>query len=92
MSAVSQWEVKVKEACVTRGGYVCRHCAGMWKAGRGGSRMLQLSGPTGKLQLVVDEPPQEEHNQWANDRIEYYERVEPNAIIRDVAPDVSLPA
>ena len=40
MSAVSQWEIKVKEACVSKGGYVCRRCAGMWKAGRGGSRGL----------------------------------------------------
>jgi hypothetical protein len=92
MSAVSQWEVKVRQSCVTRGGYVCRHCAGMWKASRGGSRMLQLSGVTGKIQLVVDEPPEIEYNQWANDRIEYYKCVEPNAPIRDVAPDVTLPA
>ena len=63
MSAVSQWEVKVRQSCVTRGGYVCMHCAGMWKENRGGSRMLQLSGATGKIQLVVDEPPLEEYNQ-----------------------------
>ena len=41
---------------------------------------------------MVDEPPLEEYNQWANDRIGYYKRVEPNAPIRDVAPDVTLPA
>ena len=41
---------------------------------------------------MVDEPPQAEYNKWANDRIEYYKRVEPNAPIRDIAPDVSLPA
>ena len=64
----------------------------MCKSGRGGSRLLQLSGSTGKLQLVVDEPPQAEYNQWANERIEYYKRVEPNAPVRDIAPDITLPA
>ena len=41
---------------------------------------------------MVDEPPEQEYNQWANDRIENYKRVELNAPIRDVAPDVTLPA
>ena len=44
LSSISPWELKVKEAGVTRGGWTCKACQGFWKQGRGASRFVQLVG------------------------------------------------
>ena len=38
------------------------------------------------LQVVVDEPPPCEHNEWVVSRMEYMKRLEPTAPVRDAAP------
>eukprot|EP00435_Cladocopium_sp_Y103_P018158 s2867_g4.t1 len=76
-----------KERSVTTGGYMCKFSKGFWKAGRGGTRFLQIvgrhKGVMTALQLVLDEPLQDLHNQWIRDRMEFYKRVEPLAAPRD---------
>ena len=61
--------------------YMCRFCKGFWKARRGGTRLLQITGwhrdKATCLQLVMDEPPEQLYNQWIRDRMEFYKRVEP---------------
>ena len=42
----------------------------------------------GSPELVLDEPPQELHNRWIKDRVEYYKRVEPLAAPRDERLDL----
>ena len=49
--------------------------------------MVQIGNGPDKIQLILDEPPDLLYTQWCNDRIELYRRVEPNASLRDVAPD-----
>ena len=75
------WEVVSKEKFKTTGGYMCRFCKGFWKASRGGTRLLQITGwhkdKATCLQLVMDEPPEQLYNQWIRDRMESYKRVEP---------------
>ena len=89
MSAVSSWELVVKQHGITTGGYMCRHCQGKWKAGRGGTRMVQIGNGKEKIQLILDEPPEAMYNKWCNDRIEFYKRIEPNAPLRDVKPEAT---
>ena len=48
--------------------------------------MLVLATKSRSLQLVVDEPPQNLYNEWARDRIKFYERFEPNEAPRDAHP------
>ena len=38
------------------------------------------------LQLVLDEPPTDLENKWRDDRVKYYQRVEPTEPPRDEAP------
>ena len=87
LPSLSSWEVVTKQKGVTTGGNMCKYCKGFWKQGRGGSRFLQIIGrgnsKVAALQLVVDEPPQDLHNRWIKDRVEYYKRVEPLAAPRD---------
>ena len=84
-----------KEKGVTTGGYMCKHCQGFWKQGRGATRLVQIIGRNrGKkvsLQLIMDEPPEALYNQWIKDRIEYYNRVEPVAPPRDEQLDLGPP-
>ena len=89
LSACSSWEYITKEHGVTRSGYHCKHCRGKWVGNRGGSRMVQIGNGQNKIQLILVEPQEALYNQWANDRIEFYKRVEPNAPVRDVAPEFS---
>ena len=35
LSSVTPWEIISKEKGVTTGGYMCKHCQGFWKQGRG---------------------------------------------------------
>ena len=92
LSSISPWELKTKEAGVTRGGWVCKACQGFWRQGKGASRFVQLigehRGAKVNLQLILDEPPQQLHNSWVKSRLEYYKRVEPTAAPRDVALEV----
>eukprot|EP00435_Cladocopium_sp_Y103_P028221 s2216_g7.t1 len=87
LPSISSWEIVSKEKSVTTGGYMCKFCKDFWKAGRGGSRFLQIvgrhRGQMTALQMVLDEPPQDLHNQWIKDRMEFYKRVEPLAAPRD---------
>ena len=61
LSSVTPWEIISKEKGVTTGGYMCKHCQGFWKQGRGATRLVQIIGRNrGKkvsLQLIMDEPP-----------------------------------
>ena len=77
---------------------MCRFCKGFWRASRGGTRLLQITGwhkdKATCLQLVMDEPPEQLHNQWIRDRMEFYKRVEPTEPCRDerlVLGDASTP-
>ena len=92
LSSISPWELKTKEAGVTRGGWVCKACQGFWRQGRGSSRFVQLIGEhrgvKTNLQLILDEPPQQLYNDWVKSRLEFYKRVEPTAPPRDVALEV----
>ena len=92
LPSLSSWEVVTKQKGVTTGGYMCKYCKGFWKQGKGGSRFLQIIGrhksKVAALQLVLDEPPQELHNRWIKDRVEYYKRVEPLAAPRDERLDL----
>ncbi|CAE7814291.1 MKK3 [Symbiodinium sp. CCMP2592] len=87
LSSVSPWEIVDKKKGETRGGYVCRHCKGFWRSGRGASRFLLITGEhkgkSAQLQLILDEPPQHLYEAWVKDRIEFYKRVEPTAAPRD---------
>ena len=95
LSSVTPWEIISKEKGVTTGGYMCKHCQGFWKQGRGATRLVQIIGRSrGKrvsLQLIMDEPPEALYNQWIRDRIEYYKRVEPVAPPRDEQLDLGPP-
>ncbi|CAE6963924.1 ppsC [Symbiodinium sp. CCMP2592] len=87
LSSVSPWEIVDKKKGETRGGYVCRHCKGFWRSGRGASRFLLITGEhrgkSAQLQLILDEPPLHLYESWVKDRIEFYKRVEPTAAPRD---------
>ena len=60
LSSVTPWEIISKEKGVTTGGYMCKHCQGFWKQGRGATRLVQIIGRhRGRkisLQLIMDEP------------------------------------
>ena len=92
LSSISPWELKTKEAGVSRGGWVCKACQGFWRQGKGASRFVQLigehKGVKSNLQLILDEPPQQLYNEWVKSRLEFYKRVEPTAPPRDVALEV----
>ncbi|CAE7839828.1 cpt [Symbiodinium sp. CCMP2592] len=78
LSSVSPWEIVDKKKGETRGGYVCRHCKGFWRSGRGASRFLLITGEhkgkSAQLQLILDEPPQNLYESWVKDRIEFRDR------------------
>ena len=42
LSSVTHWEIISKEKRVTTGGYMCNHCQGFWKQGRGATRFRSL--------------------------------------------------
>ena len=92
LSSVTPWEVKTRVKGETRGGYVCRHCQGFWRPGRGGGRFLQISDGDVTLQLVVDEPPGPLYAKWIRSRIKWYKRIAPWAPLTDEKPNLSLPA
>ena len=79
LSSVSPWEIVDKKKGETKGGYVCRHCRGFWRGGKGSSRFLMITGEhkgkSAQLQLILDEPPQHLYEAWVKDRIEFYKRV-----------------
>ena len=68
LSSVSPWEIVDKKKGETRGGYVCRHCRGFWRSGRGASRFLLLIGE--HREKILGEPPQQLYEAWGKDRIE----------------------
>ena len=74
-------------SCDQRGLHGPINCQGFWKASRGGSRFLQITGEQwgslASLQLVLDEPPEALYNKWIKERMEFYKRVEPCAAARD---------
>ena len=92
LSSVTPWEVKTKVAGETKGGYVCRHCQGFWRPGRGGGRFLQISDGEVTLQLITDEPPGPLYAKWIRSRVEWYKRVAPRAPLTDEKPNLDLPA
>ena len=63
-----------------RGPYLCGPlgpttcCKGYWRAGGGGTRLLQIRAGKAILQLVLDEPPDGLYNRWVKERLEYYRR------------------
>jgi hypothetical protein len=70
MSAVSSWEVQVKEKGThASGGYICRHCRGKWSGSRAGSRMLDIFDGKNRLQVVLGDPDQHLFNKWAKGTI-----------------------
>ena len=42
LSSVTPWELIPKTKGETRGGYMCKRCKGYWRAGGGGTRLLQI--------------------------------------------------
>ena len=85
LSSVTPWELIPKTKGETRGGYMCKYCKGYWRAGGGGTRLLQIRAGKAILQLVLDEPPDGLYNRWVKERLEFYRRVEPSAPLRDVS-------
>ncbi|WP_428379736.1 hypothetical protein [Marinobacter adhaerens] len=85
LSSVTPWELIPKTKGETRGGYMCKYCKGYWRAGGGGTRLLQIRAGKAILQLVLDEPPNGLYNRWVKERLEFYRRVEPSAPLRDVS-------
>ena len=85
LSSVTPWELIPKTKGETRAGYMCKYCKGYWRAGGGGTRLLQIRAGKAILQLVLDEPPEGLYNRWVKERLEYYRRVEPSAPLRDVS-------
>ena len=66
--------------------WMCQYCSMAWGKYANGTRFVQVYCKTTVLQLILDEPPQKLWNEWARQRIEYYERLEPSAPKRDVYP------
>ena len=58
LSSVTPWELIPKTKGETRGGYMCKYCKGYWRAGGGGTRLLQIRAGKAILQLVLDKPPE----------------------------------
>ena len=85
LSSVTPWELIPKTKGETRGGYMCKYCKGYWRAGGGGTRLLQIRAGKATAQLASDEPPESLYNRWVKERLEYYRRVEPSAPLRDVS-------
>ena len=42
LSSVTPWELIPKTKGETRGAYMCKYCKGYWRAGGGGTRLLQI--------------------------------------------------
>ena len=94
LPSVSCWEVIGRHVGVTKGGYMCSYCRGFWKARKGGTRVVQLTGRKAdqrvRLQLILDEPPEELENKWIDERLlQYYMRCEPHAPPRDERMEAS---
>ena len=90
LSALSQWTY-THHSKNRKGGrhrWACKHCECVWKRQTTGTRLVTIYDGIVCLQLILDEPPQPEWNDWAKDRIEFYQRLEPNDSTRDVAPDL----
>lgn len=87
LRAASGWHYQVKEKGVAaKNKWVCKYCKGTWASRRGGTRLLMIYDGKVVLQVVVDEPPEAEHNAWVVSRMELMKRLEPNAPVRDAAP------
>ena len=87
LRAASGWHYQVKEKGVAaKNKWICKYCKGTWAARRGGTRLLMIYDGKVVLQVVVDEPPEAEHNAWVVSRMELMKRLEPNAPVRDAAP------
>ena len=54
--------------------------------------MLDIFDGKCRLQVVRNEPEEALFNKWANERLELYKRLEPNAPPRDMAPPTDIPA
>jgi len=39
---------------------MCKHCQGFWRSSNGGTRMVQISTNRERIQLILDEPPEQE--------------------------------
>ena len=54
---------------------MCSYCRGFWKARKGGTRFVQLTGRKHdqrvRLQLILDEPPEKLENKWIEERLQY---------------------
>ena len=76
LPSVSCWEVVGRNVGVMKGGYMCSYCRGFWKAKKGGTRFVQLTGRKSdqrvRLQLILDEPPEALENKWVEERLQYY--------------------
>ena len=53
---------------------------------KSGSRELNIYSGDQVLTLIMDPPPQDLHNRWTKERVEYYKRFEPNEPRRNEAP------
>ena len=65
---------------------MCHYCSQQWGMSDIGARFVQVYCRGMVLQLILDNPPQATYNKWAKERVEFYERFEPNAPRRGEYP------
>ena len=56
-----------------------------------GSRFVAIYDGEVCVQLILEEPPQAEYNEWMAQRCEYYTRLEPREAVRDEIPVIPSP-
>ena len=88
LAARSGWvhSQRSKNSKGARNVWQCNRCAGDWMKGRHGTRMVQVIAKDWMLQLILDEPPEALELSWRNDRVKYYQRLEPTEAPRDTQP------
>ena len=88
MSSSCSWVHKMmgKHNRHGRNSWTCRYCSQRWLRKNHGSRFVAIYDGVSCVQLILDEPPEAEYNEWVAERCEYYMRLEPNEAPRDELP------
>ena len=88
-ASMDGWEYQPKQKGVNKKQeWGCKTCQGNWNRKNGGTRMVQIFGEHGCLELILDEPPQELVTKWEADRMKYYMKLEPSDARRNVRPKI----
>ena len=88
LSAQLGWNHRHKTTGTTRNSWFCCYCSSDWrKAPNGNYAVIIYDGET-VIILILDHPPQKLRHEWIKNRIEYYQRHEPNEAPRSERPEV----